>query len=330
MIARCPPTACLLLLLAAFPAPGSAQVIILPDVTPAPVLPDPVRAMIDAAIATGDEDKIRTVVDLAKATNPAAIADIDALYKAFADNRAAERLLAEERRLAAIREAGVLENWKGRGEIGGFRQTGNSRNTGLSAGFNLKREGIRWSHQLRASADYQRSAGITSREKYFAAYEPRHQVGEDLFAYGLVQFESDRFQGFHGRYALSAGVGYQAVKRPGLNLAVKAGPALRHTEFTSGEDDTRLAGLLGLDLDWTVSDGVKLTQDANLVAETGGAATVIFDSRNTTLALLTGLEARITGKLSTRLSYAVDYQSDPPSGKVSTDTLSRVTFIYGF
>lgn len=311
-------------------APLTAQTIILPVFEPAPALPAPVRAMIDAAIATGDDAKVRTVVELAKATHPAAVPDIDALYKAFADNKTEQRRIAEEKRLAAIRDASPLENWKGRAEIGGFRTTGNSTNTGLSAGLNLKREGIDWTHQLRANADYQRSAGVTTREKYSAAYEPRYQIGEDLFVYGLAQLESDRFQGFDGRYALSAGVGYQAVKRPDLNLAVKAGPALRHTDFTSGENDTRLAGLLGLDFDWTFADGVKLTQDTNLVAETGGQATVIFDSRNTTLALVTGLEARITGKLSTRLSYAVDYQSDPQPGRVGTDTLSRVTFVYGF
>lgn len=318
------------LLLLAAPAPVGAQAIILPVVEPAPVLPEPVRAMIDAAIATGDEAKVRTVVDLAKATNPDAKAEIEALAKAFGDTKSEQRRLAEEKRLAAIREAGVFENWKGRGEIGGFRSTGNSSNTGLSAALDIKRQGIDWTHQLRARTDYQRSAGVTTREKYFAAYEPRYQIGDDLFTYGLVQFESDRFQGFDERYALSAGVGYQALKRPDLNLAIKAGPALRHTGFTSGENETRLGGLLGLDFDWTFADGIKLTQDTNLVAETGGAATVIFDSQNTTLALVTGLEARITGKLSTRLSYAVDYESNPQPGKLGTDTLSRVTFVYGF
>lgn len=318
------------LLLLAAPAPAWAQAIVLPVVEPAPVLPEPVRAMIDAAIATGDEAKVRTVVDLAKATNPDAKAEIEALATAFGETRSEQRRLAEEKRLAAIREAGVFDNWKGRGEIGGFRSTGNSSNTGLSAALDIRRQGIDWTHQLRARTDYQRSAGVTTREKYFAAYEPRYQIGDDLFTYGLAQFESDRFQGFDERYALSAGVGYQALKRPDLNLAIKAGPALRHTGFTSGENETRLGGLLGLDFDWTFADGVKLTQDTNLVAETGGAATVIFDSQNTTVALVTGLEARITGKLSTRLSYAVDYESNPQPGKVGTDTLSRVTFVYGF
>jgi putative salt-induced outer membrane protein len=296
----------------------------------APALPEAVRALIEAAIATGDEAKVRTVIDLAKATNPAAAGEIDALQARFAAAREEQRRIAEEQRLAAVRNAGALENWTGRGEIGGFRATGNGADTGLSGRLDLKRQGIAWTHQLRASADYQRSGGVTSREKYLVSYEPRYQVGADLFTYGLGQFESDRFQGFAARYALSAGAGYQAVKRPDLNLAVKAGPALRHTRFTNGESDTRLAGLVGVDFDWTIVDGLKLTQDTNLVAETGGTSTVIFDSRNTTLALVTGLEARLTGKLSTRLSYSLDYQSDPQPGKVATDTLSRITFVYGF
>ena len=95
------------LLLLAVPAPVGAQAIILPVVEPAPVLPEPVRAMIDAAIATGDEAKVRTVVDLAKATNPDAKAEIEALAKAFGDTKSDQRRLAEEKRLAAIREAGV-------------------------------------------------------------------------------------------------------------------------------------------------------------------------------------------------------------------------------
>ena len=298
--------------------------------TPPPALPEPVRAMVEAAIATGDEGKVGTVVELAKATNPGASAEIDALHKAFLETKAEERRLAEAKRLEAVRQAGLFENWRGRGELGAARATGNSDYVGLTGALNITREGIDWKHQLRARADYQRDRGVTSREKYFAAYEPQYRIDSELFVYGLAQYESDVFQGYDARYALSAGVGYQAIKRPDLNLAVKAGPALRRTDYTSGEVDPRLAGLLGLDFDWTLADGLKLTQDTNLVAETGGAATVIFDSRNTTLALVSGLEARITGKLSTRLSYAIDYQSDPQPGKLGTDTLSRVTFVYGF
>lgn len=293
-------------------------------------LPPPVRAMIDAAIATGDASKVKTVVDIAIATNPDDTEEIAALDAAFLASRAEEIRRAEAERLEAVRSAGVFDRWKGKGELGGSRATGNSRDIGLTAALDLKRDGIDWTHQVRARADYQRSDGVTTREKYFAAYEPRWQFREDLFLYGLGQFERDTFSGFDARYALSAGLGYHAIRQPKLNLALKAGPALRRTDLTSGESDTRIAGLVGLDFDWVIADGVKLTQDTSAVAETGGAAVAIFDSRNTTLSLVTGLEARITGKLSTRFSYQVDYQSDPPPGTVGTDTLSRVTLVYGF
>ncbi|WP_375289815.1 YdiY family protein [Qipengyuania sp.] len=293
-------------------------------------VPEPVRAMIDAAIATGDPAKVAAVVEVAKQTNPDDKGEIDALHQTFLAAKAEEKRVAEEKRIEGIRQAGLFENWSGKGELGGFRSTGNSDNLGFSAALTAKREGIDWTHQVRARADYQSTNGVKTREKYFAAYEPRYQLEDDLFIYGLAQAERDTFQGFDARYALSGGLGYQVVKKPELNLNVKAGPALRLVDYTTGETDTRLAGLIGVDFDWTVADGLKLTQDTNAVAETGGSAVAIFDSRNTTLSVITGLEARISKKLSSRFSYQVDYQSNPPAGKVETDTLSRITIVYGF
>ena len=46
-------------------------------------LPDPVRAMIEAAIASGERKDVETVIALAKATNPRSLADIDAILAAW-------------------------------------------------------------------------------------------------------------------------------------------------------------------------------------------------------------------------------------------------------
>jgi putative salt-induced outer membrane protein len=67
-----------------------------------------------------------------------------------------------------------------------------------------------------------------------------------------------------------------------------------------------------------------------MVAETGGTATLIVDSDNTTLALNSGLEAKISDRLSTRLSYTLNYDSNPPPQGVTTDTMTRFTMVYGF
>lgn len=293
-------------------------------------LPEPVRAMLDAAIATGDEAKVRTVADIAKQTNPADTAEIDAILSSFNTALAARKQAKEEARLAALREADLFDNWSGRGELGGFRSTGNTSTTGVTAALSLDRQGIKWRHRLTGRADYQRAGGVTTREQFLARYEPNVNVSDNFYVYALAQYERDRFQGFDARYAISGGMGYQAIKGKDVLLSLKAGPAYRVTEFTDGRSEDRIAGLLALDFDWQITERLKLTQDTNAVAETGGSAIAIIDSRNTSVDLVTGLDAAIAKKLKARFSYALEYDSNPPPGAVQTDTLSRVTLIYDF
>jgi len=293
-------------------------------------LPEPVRAMIDAAIATGDADTVSAVIGVARTTNPDDAAELDALLDAYQNAKAMLAAAEEQAEEIAIREAGLLDNWSGRGEIGAFQSSGNTHSMGLTAQVAMEREGIDWKHSFRFAADYRRNDGSTDREQFTAAYEPHYKISERLFVYGLAQYERDRFQGYSGRYAVSGGLGYRVIDGRQMRLAVKAGPAWRTTQFVNGLSESSIAALAGLDFDWTITDRVKITQDANAVAAAGGSAVAIIDSNNTSINLVTGLEGKISDRLTTRLSYTVEYDSNPPAGSVSTDTLTRFTLVYGF
>ena len=283
-------------------------------------LPEGVRAMIEAAIDSGDPAKVATVIELARQTHTEDAAEIDALETAFRTGQeaAAQQQAAAERE--AIENAGIFERWGGKGQVGAFRSTGNSENIGLTAALRLEREGADWTHLLRGNADYQESRGVVTRERFLAAYEPRLQLGDNLFAYGLTQFERDRISGFSARYIVSGGFGWSPIDGDGISLALRAGPAWRYTDFIAEPDRERLAGLAAGDFDWKVADRITATQDASAVVA----------SNNTTLSSLTGVEFGVTDRLSTRVSYQVDYESDPPVGKVDTDTITRFTLVYGF
>lgn len=283
-------------------------------------LPEPVRAMIDAAIATGDEAKVRTVIEIARTTNPDDAGEIDAILASYesdlAELAAAEAAAEEE----AMRSAGLFENWTGRGELGAFAATGNSENTGITASLGLTREGINWRHKLSGRADFQSTNGVTTREQFLAAYEPNLKLSARLFAYALAQYERDRFQGFEARYSFSGGLGYDVIDEETMTLSVKAGPAFRQTDFVSGTSDSSLAGLGSLDFDWQIADFIAVTQDASAFVQ-GGNSTFISD---------TGLQAGLSDRIKVRLSYTVEHDTDPPAGAVQTDTLSRLTLIYDF
>ena len=293
-------------------------------------LPKSVKAMIDAAIESEDPETVRKVIALARKTNPKDAIELDIILAEFDGRKGRLAREAEAKRVKQIKQAGLFDRWSGKGELGGFRSTGNSSETGLTAALGLTRDGLAWRHKLRGRADYRRNNGVTTREQFLAAYEPNYKISDRLFLYGLAQYERDRFQGFSARYAISGGLGYQIIDRADMKLSAKAGPAYRITEFVSGTSENRIAALVGVDFDWDLTERLKLTHDTNAVAETGGSATIIADSNNTSINLVTGLNAKVSDSLTARFSYAIEYDSNPPEGAVKTDTLSRVTIIYDF
>lgn len=286
--------------------------------------------MIAAAIATGDAAKVDAVAGVARTAYPDDSAAITALVEPFHEARREAEAAQAAATQAAIREASLIEHWGGEGQVGAFQSSGNTDAVGLTAQLQLKRQGIDWEHNLRAAADYRRSNGRTDREQFSAAYEPRYTVNAGLFAYALAQFERDRLQGFTARYAVSGGLGLRLFDTPALDLAIKAGPAFRRTELVSGVAESSIAALAGVDFDWTITDRLKLTQDANAVAEAGGTAAAFIGGDKTSINLVTGVEGRISDKWSARLSYTLDYNSAPPAGAVATDTLTRFTLVYDF
>ena len=278
-----------------------------------PPIPGPIRAMVDAAIAAGNDADVTTIVKYARAADPASADAVLALADAW---RAEQTAL----RRATLKAAGPLELWSGRAELGGYLTTGNSYTVGMTALIDVQREGLTWRHKLRLQADYQKSLGVTAREHYLAAYEPNLKLGDRRYAYGAAQFESDRFLGYDTRYSLSAGAGYNAVRSPALKVDLELGPAFRATAFTNGVDQASLAARGRLDMSWRISPAMTLTQ----------ASSAYLESLNSTVSSNTALSARVAGPLSAQLSYVVQYESKPPSGRRTTDTTSRASLVYSF
>ncbi|MFL0414681.1 YdiY family protein [Sphingomonas sp. 179-A 2A2 NHS] len=276
-------------------------------------IPAPIRAMLEAAIASGNEGEVTTIVKYARTADPASG---DAVLRIANDWRSAR---ARERQ-TRIQRAGLFDLWSGRAEVGGFINTGNSETAGVIGILDLTREGLDWRHKLRAQGDYQRSLGVTTREQYLFAYEPNWKIDARRYVYGAAQFESDRFLGYNQRYSASAGAGYSPIKTSAVSLNLELGPAFRHTEFTDDTVESSLAARGNLDLDLKLSPGLTFTQDAS----------AYLQRYNSTVSSSTALAARLIGPLSARVSYTVQYESMPPLGRVSTDTTSRASLVYTF
>ena len=276
-------------------------------------IPAAIRAMLDAALASGSDADIATIIKYARAADPGSADTVQQIASRWHD----KKLAATE---AKVRAATFLQLWTGKAELSGALTTGNSPTKGLSATLDLKREGLRWRQKVHAQGDYQESNGVATREHFIASYEPNFKLDDRAYLYGQAQFESDHFLGYDDRVSTSAGAGYSAVKTPRLQLDLELGPAYRYTEYTDRTEQSSMAARGSLDLKWKLLPSVSLTQTASAYVQ----------RYNSTLASSTALNARLFGPLSAQISYNVQYESQPPPGSVPTDTTSRAGLAYNF
>jgi len=287
---------------------------------PAQPLPPEARDLIEKAIASGDQSKVKAVVALARETYPQGSSQIDALNAENAARVAEKAAQAARERADRLAAASFLDLWKGEIEVGGSRNTGNTDTLALYGSVKLAREGLKWRQSLTARADYQRTDGAISVEKITAAWQPQYKLRDRLYVFGLAQYEHDRFLGIDDRYTAGSGVGYGVVAQPRLKIDLEGGPALRRTDFITNPDRTTLAGRASLAIDWKPTPTLELKHSTALFLESGDSS----------LVATTALDTKLFGPLKARLSYDVNYESNPGEAAKNLDTVSRAALVYSF
>lgn len=296
-------------------------------------LPQPVRQMMEAAAREGNAAELAAVVKFARLTYPTESVEIDNLLLALESNRAQQVAAAAPVTPApppAIAVAAAAApaptpapppvKWSGRGDLGGFHTSGNTDSFGITVGAVIKRTGAAWSHQIRLRGDYQESEGRTSREYLNAAYQSDWTISEQHYALGILEYERDVLAGLDHRATSSLGLGWRIVREADVAISLEAGPAFRHDWTRAGAERSNFAGRGALTSSWQMNDKVKLSHNMELVAE----------ENSNTIRAVTGLQAKLTGRISSQISYDLRYQDRPLLGKEETDTVTRIGLTYDF
>ena len=294
----------------------------------AAAMPPEVEKMLRAA----EPNERATVASVAKRSAPESADEIDALVSSLdaatelAKVQAAQVPEAppEQQQVAQAEEKkdpGFFAGWSGEGSVGGNYSTGNTQQVGFSSALKLNKRDEKWEQELNVSFDYLRNNGVTQRERIYTGYQARRDLGTKwFFAFGLLSFERDRFAGIDRRFTESAGLGYRLSDTDAFKFTIEGGPALRQTAFTDGRDLSKADFLGKTDVNWKVSDTVRLTESAGFVLSTENSS---YYSRS-------ALTATIIDNLSFRTSFDVTHETAPPAGRENTDTITRASLVYGF
>ncbi|MBI1393607.1 MAG: DUF481 domain-containing protein [Alphaproteobacteria bacterium] len=296
-------------------------------------LPGIAREAINAAARHEDPDRIRIVAEDIAAVLPSfreAIlaygeSRIEALPPAIAEPAAATSPTAVAAPAADSDNEddsdGILANWDGSASFGASFASGNSDNVAVGGALDATRKAGELTHHAKAYFDLGQSGGVTNQRRWGASYKLDIAFTEKAYAYIRGAYDEDEFSGFDYRLFAGAGVGYFIAKSEPFTLKLEGGPGYRYSPIDIGREvDRQLAGYGGLDLDWTIREGLKFEQD---VSVTWTEPTTTTESRSR-------LSTTIFGDFSAGVAFNFRFETNPPAGRVRTDRVLRATLGYEF
>ena len=225
------------------------------------------------------------------------------------------------------------DGWSGEGSLSAGTTTGNTETTDLGLGVDATRKMGLWKVGLQASADYGETDGEETKNRIFLGTNLDRQLTDRVFGFGQLSYERDEFSGFASRAFIGGGLGYDVLNGDVTSWTVRGGPGLKIDEtedsmvlvgnalvLVPGETEETFGATAQSNFAHAFNDSVSFTNDTN----------VIYAEVSTQIINIAAITASLTNTLSARVSFEARHDTDPVDGFESTDTISRISLVYGF
>jgi putative salt-induced outer membrane protein len=221
----------------------------------------------------------------------------------------------------------AMAEWKGKAEAGIVLARGNTETTTANGKLDMANELDKWKHSAFLAALYAESEDSvtseleTSAERYEGRWQSDYKFRPRAYWFGGLRYERDEFSGFDYQASVTTGLGYRFIDAERTKFYGQAGVGYRQLQDTltgEKEDEVVYRGDLGFERQITAN--TKLTD--KLIVEAAAANTFAGNDL--------ALEVKMNERFGLSLGYGVRYNSEPPPGLESTDTLMTVNLSYTF
>ena len=212
------------------------------------------------------------------------------------------------------------QGWSGSFALGFSATSGNTDTADLDIAGRLRYGSGPWNHSFGFAVEWAEDNDVTNKEEVYATYEANRYLTENFYIFGLGSANYDNFDTLKWDAFLGAGPGYRVINQQNMTWRLQAGPGYRFTEDQLGNDDHEVAGIASSRYFYKLTDTVSLTNDTD----------VLFSEENTLVTNDLGVNFKVTNKLSTRLSYRTEWDSDPAAGFDDFDNKFGASLVYGF
>ncbi len=226
------------------------------------------------------------------------------------------------------------QGWSGKGQAGYVMSRGNSDTDAANAKLDAFLLTPQWKHQFTLEGLFGRSAQITSAERWDFRLQSDYTINSNLFAFGALAYQDDRFSGFQYQGSASGGIGTRIFNSETTKLSAQVGVGYRLLrpetlvkdangaviERIPLERESEVVGTAGIDFMHQFNSSTKLTD--KLIAESG--------SSNTSIKNDLALEVKMSKQLALAAGYSVLHNTKPAEGVKRTDTVTTLNVVYAF
>ena len=234
--------------------------------------------------------------------------------------------------LTLMASVSAQAEWTGKGEAGLVLSSGNTETTTANAKLAVAREVDKWKNAFGLAGMYASDDIGTTAQRWEALTQSDYSFTPKTFWFGAARYEDDEFSGFEYQAIISTGLGRKFIDTETTKFVGTAGVGYKFFEtrdtydvtgpvpllVAEGESDNEAVFRGTLDFSHALTDTTKLLD--KLLVESGAENTFIQND--------IGIQVKISDKLALAAAYSVRYNSDPPPGFGSTDTLTTLNLVY--
>lgn len=219
--------------------------------------------------------------------------------------------------------------WTAKAEAGLVAARGNTNTDTANAKFDVARETDRWKQQVGLRGVYASDETGTIAQRWDARGQLDYNFDPRTFSFASVRYEDDRFSGFEYQSTYAAGLGRRFIETDITKFNAQLGVGYKVLEtrasisddgltFIPSERQEDLVGQLTVELDHALTGNTRLR---NKFLTEGGP-------ENTSVQNDTSLQVNMTRVLALAVGYAVRYNTNPPEGFETTDTLTTLNLVF--
>lgn len=219
--------------------------------------------------------------------------------------------------------------WQAKGEAGLVASRGNTKTESANAKLDVSREFVDWKHSAGLTGVYASDEFGATGQRWEARGQSEYKFSPKGFWFGSARYEEDRFSGIAYQTTYGTGLGWRFFDTDITKLSVQIGAGYKVSEsretidddgvtFIPAERNEEIIGQFSVNYEQTLTETTKFVD--KLLVESGVDNTFVQNDL--------GLQVRIMESLALAAGYGVRYNSNPPDGFKSTDTLTTLNLVY--